>query len=233
MPLSILLITYNGELYIEEQLISILSQMNDDDELLIIDDCSSDCTIEIIDRTLKSFSRSYNLVINSTNRGITQNIYTGLKLAVNEVIVFSDQDDIWLKDKLKNVRASFESKDIALFVHNAKYFGTNLSGLTHELSFKHLNISTSLFQNIKRNAYIGCCMAINRAFFPERVLSKIKKSVMHDWLLSSYAISRNLPIKIDETVLMLHRRHERNLTPKKSDLLKMLKNRLKMIKDLL
>ena len=68
--ISVAMTTYNGARYIKEQLDSILNQSVPVDEIVIMDDCSTDETVEII----KSYQdRRINLTVNSTNQGYIRN----------------------------------------------------------------------------------------------------------------------------------------------------------------
>ena len=70
MKISIAMTTYNGEAYIEKQIISILNQTRKVDEIIICDDCSTDATVTILEHVLQREKCSYcHLVINDTNLG--------------------------------------------------------------------------------------------------------------------------------------------------------------------
>lgn len=226
---SVLLITYNGSAFIGEQLESIIQNLKKTDELIIIDDRSTDNTVELINAQLKHSDLNIKFHQNSENIGIQKNISKGIRLTSNDIVVFSDQDDIWLESKIDCIRHAFSS-EIALYIHNAKYFGTSLTTreINSETSFEHLKITKRLMKNLIRNGYIGCCMAINKNYFPISVLYKIEKSMMHDWYLACYAIKNKLPIIIDRKILLLHRRHAENLTPKKTSIKTKLIMRAKM-----
>ena len=86
---SICIATYNGEKYIHEQLSSILSQINIDDEIIISDDNSTDKTIEII----KSINDPRIRVINGHFRNFTFNFENAIKQAKGEYLIFLDSDD--------------------------------------------------------------------------------------------------------------------------------------------
>ena len=225
---SVLLITYNGSDFINEQLISIINNLTKNDELVVIDDKSTDDTVRSVTALLDQCHFNTKLHVNYDNLGIQKNISKGIRLASNDIIVFSDQDDIWLDNKIKSVKKAFQN-DLALYVHNAKYFGNRFQNINGETSFEHLKISKNLFRNLIRNQYIGCCMAINKRYFEIEVLNKIEKSVMHDWYLACYVMKNKLRIKIDNQIHILHRRHAKNLTPKKTSFKTKLVNRAKMV----
>lgn len=91
--------TYNGETYLREQLDSIYGQTLVPDEVIVIDDCSTDGTVEI----LKEYSQRYGLkyYINDTNLGFNKNFAKGISLANGDYICLSDQDDVWKPNKVE------------------------------------------------------------------------------------------------------------------------------------
>src|SRR4030067_269521 len=96
--IGVVLCTYNGEKYLREQLDSILCQTRAPDQILILDDCSNDRTIEIIENFLKKDGR-IRLIRNETNLGYARNFEKGISLCETDFIALSDQDDIWFNDK--------------------------------------------------------------------------------------------------------------------------------------
>jgi glycosyltransferase involved in cell wall biosynthesis len=107
--ISVCLTTYNGEKYILEQLRSILSQLESDDEVIISDDNSSDCTLELIeniaDRRVKIFK-------NIQKKGIQSNVENALNKAKGDIIFLSDQDDFWLPDKVSIIIKALQKNDL-------------------------------------------------------------------------------------------------------------------------
>ena len=99
--IDILMATYNGEKYIVEQIDSIINQTYKNWNLLIRDDNSTDRTLEIIKNYQKKDARIRILDNNKVNLGIVKNFEKLLKISESELIMFSDQDDIWKKGKIK------------------------------------------------------------------------------------------------------------------------------------
>ncbi len=97
---SVVMCTFNGEKYLEEQLDSILNQTYPITELLIQDDGSSDNTIHI----LSSYQKKYPVIrytINPTRLGVNENFFSAIRNASGEYVAIADQDDIWLPDKIE------------------------------------------------------------------------------------------------------------------------------------
>ena len=98
--IDILMATYNGEKYLSEQIDSIVGQTYQNWNLLIRDDNSSDGTLQILEKYEKLDRRIKILRDNRGNLGIVKNFEELLKNSKSELIMFSDQDDIWFENKL-------------------------------------------------------------------------------------------------------------------------------------
>lgn len=101
MRVSVVLSTYNGEAYIEELMNSLLHQTAQIDEVLILDDASSDSTVSIIEAYIKSnHLDNWHLTRNQINCGWKKNFYNLILQADGDFIFPCDQDDIWMPDKI-------------------------------------------------------------------------------------------------------------------------------------
>jgi glycosyltransferase involved in cell wall biosynthesis len=98
--ISIALCTFNGQDFIEEQLESVLSQSIQDWEMVIVDDCSLDETLTILNHYAERDAR-FKVHCNDKNLGYNKNFEKALRLCEGEFVAICDQDDIWDKDKLQ------------------------------------------------------------------------------------------------------------------------------------
>ena len=101
--ISIIMATYNGSHYLKEQLESIANQTIKPEEIVIVDDCSADNTIEIIEnfkRNNKGFS--IKLILNEKH-GSSPLFAKGVLESKRDFIFFCDQDDIWFENKIEEV----------------------------------------------------------------------------------------------------------------------------------
>ena len=106
MYLSVVISTYNGSKYILEQLDSIRNQTRRADEVMIIDDCSTDDTVEKINNFLKKYNlNNWKIVKNVENKGWKRNFMEGIWRSNGDLIFPCDQDDIWMPDKLQLMEA--------------------------------------------------------------------------------------------------------------------------------
>ncbi len=118
MKLSVAMCTYNGEKYISEQIISILSQTVLPDELIICDDGSTDNTIAII----KGLNNPrIKLHQNPVNLGPTKNFEQAINLCSGDIIFLADQDDVWLPNKVATIVQAFKSNPEAYMLFTDAY----------------------------------------------------------------------------------------------------------------
>jgi glycosyltransferase involved in cell wall biosynthesis len=179
MKISVCLASYNGEKFIGDQIESIVRQLGERDELIISDDSSSDNTLSIIhnfqDPRIHIFTnKSYNPIFNFEN---------AIRNSTGEVIVLSDQDDIWIENKLAIIREHF--KNNLSKIHTVVLDGyviDELGTISRESIFKWLASGKGIIKNIRKNTYMGCCMAFSRGLI-EIAFPFPKRISMHDvWL---------------------------------------------------
>lgn len=96
--ISVCMACYNGQKYIRQQIDSILSQLKENDELIISDDGSKDLTCEIV---LSYHDPRIKLLHNTKEHGFIGNFENALRCAKGDIIFLSDQDDVWKKIKFR------------------------------------------------------------------------------------------------------------------------------------
>ena len=158
MKVSIRIATYNGERYISKQLESILNQISKYDEVIISDDNSLDRTIDII-KSIKDCR-----IISIENRNFNSPIFNfenAIKRASGDIIVLSDQDDIWESNKMEVIRQSFLNKynnKPVLNLYNGVVIDEANNIIYNDL-FGFLKIKkrfNNILVNIFKNKIIGC-----------------------------------------------------------------------------
>lgn len=142
MKISIITASYNYENYIKETVQSVLSQTYNDWEMIIVDDCSTDNSIDVI--------KSYNdnrikLFVNENNLGLKETLKRGIKEASSDWIVFLESDDVLAPDYLaKKVEIAQKYNDINLIFNDCEFFGDE----ERVKAFEHaLKKTRSLLQN--------------------------------------------------------------------------------------
>lgn len=111
LVVSVVMATYNGAEYLHEQLGSIEGQTRAPDELIIVDDCSSDNTRALLQEYAQN--RPWvKLHFNERNLGVNGNFSKALALATGDVVFFSDQDDVWLDRKIELFLTEWDGEDL-------------------------------------------------------------------------------------------------------------------------
>ncbi len=205
--ISVCMATYNGSRFVVEQITSILSQINSGDELVIVDDCSTDSTLNFI----RAFSDTrIRLAQNPTNLGVTRSFERALQLASGSTIFLSDQDDVWHPDRVRLTCDAFAAApDVTLLMCAISFIGVD----GHELS--HSSSASSTFRGgilptLIKNSYQGCAMAFRRTVL-EAALPFPPNIPMHDsWIgLVNSLVGRAQYLN---ALLVCYRRHELNAT---------------------
>jgi glycosyltransferase involved in cell wall biosynthesis len=179
MNLSIALCTYNGALYLKEQLESMAAQTRTPDELVILDDQSTDYTLSLIEEFAATAAFPVRLSVNESNLGTAKNFEKAIGLCRGDVIVLSDQDNVWHSDNLESVERIFEARpELSLVFSNAELVDEAL-GFYEETLFDRLHFNARkqrlvrsgrvLDLQLRENLLLGATMAF-RAKLKELVL---------------------------------------------------------------
>ncbi len=209
--ISVCIATYNGEKYIKEQLSSILSQLSDQDEIIISDDQSADQTLQEIrsinDPRIHIYTHKKDFKALFSIDNCIHNFVNAMKQAKGDIIFLSDQDDVWLPDKVKTMTLALQHSDLVM---------SDCSITDEKLNIKTTSYTdcrpfkTSILSNFIKSSYLGSCMAFRRAVF-ERALPFPKHGVGHDLWLGMVA-RRWFNVSYVAKPLMLYRRHEETIT---------------------
>lgn len=130
---SIALCTYNGERFLEEQLESLLFQSYTNIEIIVVDDCSTDGTMHILEGYARQHT-SLKVFRNSKNLGFTKNFEKALLLCSGELIAISDQDDIWHLNKISLLVESIGTN--LLIYHDSEFITPSGTTLNRNMSDK-------------------------------------------------------------------------------------------------
>ena len=179
--IDILMATYNGQKYLVEQLDSIINQTYHNWNLLIRDDNSTDKTLEIIQNYHKKDKRIKILKDNKGNLGIVRNFEELLKSSESEFIMFSDQDDIWVENKLDMYLKMIEKiKNKGFMIHSdAILFDKNKSNILKDTFISKKAINRGL-ENVFFNYFVqGATILISKEI-KNFILPFPKEVYLHD-----------------------------------------------------
>ena len=224
--ISVAMAVYNGEKYIKEQIDSILLQLSQYDELIISCDKSSDSTLKI----LENYSEDKRIkVIKGPSKGILENFANAIQNCNNEYIFLSDQDDIWLEEKVKSVLDVFEKTNAIVVLHDAKIADADLN-ILEDSFFEKRGCQKGILKNIVKNSYIGCCMAF-KSELKSAILPIPKDIPMHDQWIGLLG-EKFGNVEFLNKPLILYRRHGANLSAEThSGIITMIKWRISLIRN--
>ncbi|MEG1886737.1 MAG: glycosyltransferase [Oscillospiraceae bacterium] len=216
--ISVVMACYNGEKYILEQMDSINSQTLLPDEVVICDDCSTDNTAQIVRNFIEEKGLSnWHFSVNPKNIGYCLNFYGGIMRAKGDVIFLSDQDDIWLPEKLRKMSVAMEDESISAL--SSRYVVVN--GRGEEIDSGNIPYMGTVFDNsieeISIDSQIGCswvrgfsmCFRSNLKQYMKPL--DFKSLLSHDWYISMLAALSGRSCFLN-TVLTKYRYHESNVS---------------------
>ena len=222
--ISVLLAAYCGEKYIAAQIASILPQLNEEDELLVSDDSPEGAmaTREIV----LSFNDRRIRYMQGPRQGSTiKNVEFLLGQTRGDILVLSDQDDLWLPGKLDRTRELLSDAGPAVLAHGAMITDEALRE-TGEVQ----GARPGVLRNLAKNSYTGCCMAVTRELLPY-ILPFPEGIPMHDQWVGLRA-ERFGTVRVIDEPLILHRRHGDTQTGRGSTLRQKIQWRWNMLRAL-
>jgi glycosyltransferase involved in cell wall biosynthesis len=208
--------TYNGEIFVKKQIHSILTQLTNNDELIIIDDKSNDHTIEIIN---EFNDKRIKLIVNDINIGVVKSFEKALMLTQGDIIFLSDQDDYWLSNRIDIMHNELIKTNSVLLISNMLETNVQsefsiIKAFIMPRSNYFLNIFNIFFS---KSLYFGSLMCFNKNIlsyilpFPDFVKA-------HDIYISLMANSIGKICHLND-ILLLRTNTGVNLTYKKRSIL--------------
>ena len=238
---EILMTTYNGEAFVQEQIESILAQSFTDFHLTISDDHSSDNTYAILEHYYECFPDKISIIKAPCRFGNARDHFFHMMDQCDaDYIFFCDQDDVWFKDKLSLFMKEFDenmevSSDLPLLVFSDQIpTDSKLNPLSESLmKYQKQNPYIKSYRElIFQNVVTGGAMAINRAL-RNKALESIdrKNTLMHDYWLAIVAAYFGRCIYIDKST-SYYRQHSNNeVGAKKVDSSEYVKGKLSSLKN--
>lgn len=204
--ISVCMATHNGEKYIKIQLDSILCQLSADDEIVISDDGSTDRTLDIIeeykDIRIKIYRYNHCKQYSHTHIFVTHNFENALMHAKGDIIFFSDQDDVWMTNKIEKCSTALQT--YGLVVHNMRIVDEELNDTGENYytnGFKRFN---NYFMRVGK--YYGCTIAFRKELL-KYILPYPKNLVLHDYWTGIIAEFFGGAVYIDEPLIQYRMRN--------------------------
>ena len=225
--ISIAMATYNGENYLREQLDSLYAQTYIPDEIVVVDDCSTDNTKIILEEYHQKYGLKY--YINESTLGVNKNFGKSISLCSNDYISICDQDDVWFPHKIETIYKKLLSieNDLPALVSSTKIdvdANLNKIGKTIIDSKDTDSYNTTLLGHHSS----GCTMMMNRALLKYILPIPSDTKMLYDIYIGLIAAMVGNKYNIAEP-LMYYRHHTSNvcgqISPEKEPFIIRLKNR--------
>jgi glycosyltransferase involved in cell wall biosynthesis len=204
---SICMATYNGEKYLDEQLNSLVNQTYENIEIIIQDDNSSDNTLAIINKYIKTYN---NIILSSNqkNLGYQKNFETVIKKSRGEYIAPCDQDDIWELNKIELLLDNIG--EFSLIYSDSMFIDKVGNCLDKKFSQSISNKFISSTNSLTFLTYN--CVSAHAMMFQKELLDKVlpfpDEFVFDNWI-SANAASLNGVIFMDKCMVN-YRQHDTN-----------------------
>jgi glycosyltransferase involved in cell wall biosynthesis len=197
---SIIMPSYNSSDYIEASIESIVRQTVGDWELLVSDDGSTDATLSVVERFVRSESR-IRLITNGGNRGAALARNAAIEAAQGRYIAFLDSDDLWKPEKLERQIAFMREHDLAFTFSSYD----RIDEVGNYINLHHVDKAVS-YHDLLKTCVIGCLTAVydagklGKVYMPDirkrqdfglwlRLLKKVDRAVPLSESLAQYRVT--------------------------------------------
>ncbi len=202
--ISIVMATYNGEKYLREQVDSLLAQSYPSLEFVFVDDASADASLAILKEYALHDSRIH-LVANPINQGLLATFETGIRAAKGEMIALSDQDDVWMPEKISLLAGTIGSHSLIYADSALTDAGGTITGKFSDRNYL-CDYPTALHYVFGTKA-MGHAMLFKREIID--IASPFPDYVGHDYILGFAAAALN-GVSYFPATLVNYRQHSSN-----------------------
>lgn len=216
----VLMSTYNGEKYLQEQINSLLGQEGVQISIIVRDDGSKDKTNTILDKEQSAGHLSW---YQGENKGASQSFMELLSRAPEfDYYALCDQDDVWLSDKLLSAVKLMKRVGAELYYSSYTTVDANLNIITNDVQHHHKDSLGAALVNLE---VTGCT-----AVFTKKLLKAIQRYqpqniMMHDSWIYKVALSLGYKVIYDPQAHIYYRQHGNNVIGDKSGFVKKMKSR--------
>lgn len=220
---AVIMSTYNGEQFVEEQLDSIIDQTYRNIEIVVRDDGSTDNTVNII----KKYQKQYNNITlyEGENIGFIKSFFELLKLADADYYAYADQDDVWIENKIELAVNSLNQLDDSkpnMAFGNSDYYDENMKLIGKGERKRKYSFEKALFSCVSQ----GMTMTVNKKTRDMIIADTPKTCFFHDWW--TYLLCMGLGnVAYDDVTTVKYRRRKENATSEGQGYLKLLIWRIK------
>jgi glycosyltransferase involved in cell wall biosynthesis len=214
---SIIAVNFNNSQYVVETLDSIAAQTYSNTELIIVDDCSTDDSVEKIESWLSDYKKSFQFIASIKNEGVCATGNKGLKVANGKYISFIATDDVMLPAKISKQVSLFESllKEVGMIYSDAYLIDDNSNQLFGTFIQKHRNFdkvpSGYIFEDLIEGNYIpGMATLIKSSVFD--VVGLFDEDLIYEDYDMWLRIAKKYKIFFQDDITVKYRKRKGSLT---------------------
>ena len=217
---------YNGSGFVEAQLHSILSQLKSEDEVVVVDDGSTDDTLE---RVRRIGDMRIRLLKHERNAGVVATFEDALRSATGEILFLCDDDDLWAPTKVRRFLNLFaDLPEVGVALSRVRLIDEHDQPIPDSRINRYGRFSPGFWRNLYINHYQGSAMAMRASLLGRVLPFPARKSFLHDaWIGTRNDLLGGKVAFLDED-LLLYRRHGNNASRTKS-LLRQIHTRLELL----
>ena len=205
---SVVVCTYNGEAFVQEQMNSIIAQTYPLYEILVFDDASTDNTVEKVKAIAGQFP-NIKLAVNERNIGFTKNFEQAIKAASGDVIAIADQDDIWIDTKIEKMMNAWKEPHSLIYCDSTGFTDV-LPDIIRPPRLRGFE-GTDARKIFLINTISGHASIFKKELVP--LVLPFSENAMYDWWIAVVA-AYNGGVQHYHEVLVYHRSHSKNITVK-------------------
>ncbi len=221
---SVIVLCYNGQRFIEQRLNSIVNQTYKPYELIFLDDGSNDDSVKIAEKILKKSNINHKILINETNKGISHQVVKAINETKGEYIWFAEQDDYCNENLLAELKNSFDDENVLMAYCKSEAVSESLLPIK---SYYNESLISS-----QKNSYCvdgdvavinSLCIqntipSISGTIFKKTALNDIhiefqEYKIFFDWIMYVYVLRKGKVSYCNEK-LNYHRRHKDSVIEK-------------------
>ena len=218
MRISVVIPCYNEEKYIAEAIYSVLKQTRKPDEIIVVDDFSSDNSVNVVENLMKVFPK-IKLVQHPENKGIAKTLNTAIRESTGDVICWLSGDDFWEKNKLE-VQEKYYKEFPDSVLYSCWNMVDNKGNITRRIDIKELSQDIFKLQALK-----FCNVNFSTTLIPRKIFDEIglfdedfRYGEDYEWLLR--AVLKDVKFTLIKEYLVNYRIHEGQVTKQKWDEIK-------------